>query len=315
MSYILSLDQGTTSSRAILFDQRGQIAAIAQNEFRQIYPRPGWVEHDPMDILTSQMGAAVEVLTRTGTRPRDLAAIGITNQRETTILWDRETGKPVSNAIVWQDRRTADHCRQLAEDGLEDTVRSHTGLLLDPYFSATKVAWILDNVDGARERAQQGKLAFGTVDSFLLWRLTGGKVHATDATGDTLLMAAVRSENPEAVRLAGISKTRLLMSVYGLAGLFYGVAGLLLVARTGVGDPQAGLNDNLGSITAVVLGGTSLFGGRGNILGTLIGTLIVSVFNNGLQLMGLQEIFQVLITGVLVILAVSVDQMSHRGQE
>ena len=188
MSYILSLDQGTTSSRAILFDQRGQIAGVAQNEFRQIYPRPGWVEHDPMDILTSQMGAAVEVLTRTGTRPRDLAAIGITNQRETTIVWDRETGKPVSNAIVWQDRRTANHCRQLAEDGLEDTVRTRTGLLLDPYFSATKVSWILDNVDGARERAQQGKLAFGTVDSWLIWNLTSGKRHVTDYTNASRTM-------------------------------------------------------------------------------------------------------------------------------
>ncbi len=188
MSYILSLDQGTTSSRAILFDQHGRIAGVAQNEFRQIYPRSGWVEHDPMDILTSQMGAAVEVLTRTGTRPRDVAAIGITNQRETTIVWDRETGKPVSNAIVWQDRRTADHCRRLAEEGLEDTVRSRTGLLIDPYFSATKVAWILDNVEGARDRARQGRLAFGTVDSWLIWHLTGGKRHVTDHTNASRTM-------------------------------------------------------------------------------------------------------------------------------
>lgn len=188
MSYILALDQGTTSSRAILFDHDGGIAGIAQNEFRQIYPRGGWVEHDPMDILTSQMTAAVEVLTRAGARPRDIAAIGITNQRETTIVWDRETGKPIHNAIVWQDRRTADHCRQLKEDGLEDSVRSRTGLLLDPYFSATKVAWILDNVDGARERARQGKLAFGTVDSWLVWNLTSGQRHVTDYTNASRTM-------------------------------------------------------------------------------------------------------------------------------
>ena len=188
MNYVLSLDQGTTSSRAILFDHNGRIAGVAQNEFRQIYPRSGWVEHDPMDILTSQMSAAVEVLTRAGARPRDLAAIGITNQRETTIVWDSTTGKPIHNAIVWQDRRTADHCRQLAEAGLEDSVRSRTGLLLDPYFSATKVAWILDNVDGARERAQQGKLAFGTVDSWLIWNLTSGKHHVTDYTNASRTM-------------------------------------------------------------------------------------------------------------------------------
>jgi glycerol kinase len=188
MRYILSLDQGTTSSRAILFDHAGRIAGVAQHEFRQIYPQSGWVEHDPMDILTSQMSAAVEVLTRAGAGPRDLAAIGITNQRETTIVWDRETGKPIANAIVWQDRRTADHCRKLAEEGLEDTVRARTGLRLDPYFSATKAAWLLNHVDGARERARQGKLAFGTVDSWLIWNLTGGKRHVTDTTNASRTM-------------------------------------------------------------------------------------------------------------------------------
>lgn len=188
MNYVLSLDQGTTSSRAILFDHNGSIAGVAQNEFRQIYPRSGWVEHDPMDILTSQMSAAVEVLTRAGARPRDIAAIGITNQRETTVVWDRETGKPIHNAIVWQDRRTADHCRRLTESGLEDSVRSRTGLLIDPYFSATKVAWMLDHVEGARERAQQGKLAFGTVDSWLIWNLTSGKRHVTDYTNASRTM-------------------------------------------------------------------------------------------------------------------------------
>ncbi len=188
MSYVLSLDQGTTSSRAILFDHNGSIAGVAQHEFRQIYPSSGWVEHDPMDILTSQMSSAVEVLTRVGARPRDIAAIGITNQRETTIVWDRETGKPVHNAIVWQDRRTAAQCRELKEAGFEDTIRSRTGLLLDPYFSGTKVAWILDNVEGARERARQGKLAFGTVDSWLIWNLTSGKRHVTDYTNASRTM-------------------------------------------------------------------------------------------------------------------------------
>jgi glycerol kinase len=188
MEYILSLDQGTTSSRAILFDKNGRIAGVAQHEFQQIYPQGGWVEHDPMDILTSQMSAAVEVLGRVSARPRDIAALGITNQRETTIVWDRETGKPIYNAIVWQDRRTAEACRQLTAEGLEDTVRSHTGLLIDPYFSATKIAWILAHVDGARARAQQGKLAFGTVDSWLIWNLTSGKKHVTDATNASRTM-------------------------------------------------------------------------------------------------------------------------------
>ena len=154
MPYILSLDQGTTSSRAILFDQQGQSVAQAQHEFGQHFPNAGWVEHDPYDILTSQLTVAVEVLTRAGIRPRDVVALGITNQRETTIVWDRETGKPVYNAIVWQDRRTAPLCNQLRGEGAEATVRQKTGLLLDSYFSGTKVAWILDNVDGARRKSR-----------------------------------------------------------------------------------------------------------------------------------------------------------------
>ena len=182
MRYILALDQGTTSSRAILFDRGGHIAGVAQQEFRQIFPAPGWVEHDPLDILTSQLSATVEVLGKAGIGPRDLAALGITNQRETTIVWDRATGKSVGNAIVWQDRRTADACERLRADGVEETIRGKTGLLLDPYFSATKIAWILDNVDGARRRAEQGQLAFGTVDSWLIWNLTNRTVHVTDRT-------------------------------------------------------------------------------------------------------------------------------------
>lgn len=182
MTYILALDQGTTSSRAILFERDGKIAGAAQHEFRQIYTGVGWVEHDPYDILTSQLASAVEALGKVRARPRDLRALGITNQRETTIVWNRDTGRPVYNAIVWQDRRGAPLCRKLADDGTEDMIRRKTGLLIDPYFSATKVAWILDNVDGARGLAEQGKLAFGTVDSWLVWNLTSGKRHITDRT-------------------------------------------------------------------------------------------------------------------------------------
>ncbi|QNI34307.1 glycerol kinase GlpK [Alloacidobacterium dinghuense] len=188
MPYILSLDQGTTSSRAILFAQDGSIVASSQKEFRQIYPNSGWVEHDPYDILTSQLSSAIDALTRAGARPRDISALGITNQRETVIVWDRETSKPIYNAIVWQDRRTAGTCQQLVQNGMEDTVRCKTGLLIDPYFSASKIAWILDNIEGAREKAEAGKLAFGTVDSWLIWNLTSGKKHVTDYTNASRTM-------------------------------------------------------------------------------------------------------------------------------
>ena len=188
MKYILALDQGTTSSRAILFGHDGNIVGVAQHEFNQIYPDTGRVEHDPFEILTSQLSSAIEVLGRAGVRPSDVVALGITNQRETTIVWDRESGKPIYNAIVWQDRRGAPLCRKLADDGAEDTIRQKTGLLIDPYFSATKIAWILDNVQGARKRAEQGKLAFGTVDTWLVWNLTGGKRHITDRTNASRTM-------------------------------------------------------------------------------------------------------------------------------
>jgi len=166
----------------MLFDREGRIAGIAQHEFAQHFPKTGWVEHDPMDILTTQLNTAVEVLARARIRPRDVVALGITNQRETALVWDRDTGTPVYNAIVWQDRRTAEFCAQLQKDGNEEQIRKKTGLLIDPYFSGTKVAWILDNVNGARARAEQGKLAFGTVDSWLIWNLTSGKRHITDRT-------------------------------------------------------------------------------------------------------------------------------------
>ena len=180
--YVLSLDQGTTSSRAILFGHDGGIAGVAQHELEQRYPDVGWVEHDPYDILTSQLKSAVDVLGKARVRPRDIVALGITNQRETTVVWNRKTGKPVYNAIVWQDRRGAPLCKKLAEDGAEDAIRKKTGLLIDPYFSGTKIAWILDNVKGARSEAEKGKLAFGTVDSWLVWNLTSGKRHITDRT-------------------------------------------------------------------------------------------------------------------------------------
>jgi glycerol kinase len=182
MSYILALDQGTTSSRAILFDRRGSVVSAAQKEFEQIYPRPGWVEHDPNDIWDSQMEVAAKALARAGAGPADIAAVGIANQRETTVVWDRRTGTPVYNAIVWQDRRTASYTDQLKGEGYEDRFRDMTGLVLDPYFSGTKVKWILDNVDGARAKAERGELAFGTVDSWLVWRMTTGEAHVTDAT-------------------------------------------------------------------------------------------------------------------------------------
>ena len=182
MPFILALDQGTTSSRAILFDREGGIHGVAQREFRQIFPQPGWVEHDPLEIWTSQAGVAVEVLAGAGLRAHDVAAIGITNQRETTLVWDRKSGEPITNAIVWQDRRTAEACDRLRADGAEPLFRERTGLVLDAYFSGTKLAWILDHVEGARARATRGELAFGTVDSWLIWKLTDGRLHITDAS-------------------------------------------------------------------------------------------------------------------------------------
>jgi glycerol kinase len=182
MSFVLAIDQGTTSSRAIVFGSDISISAVAQQEFPQHFPASGWVEHEPEDIWTSTVATCREALKRAGHAAKDIAAIGITNQRETTIVWDRATGKAVHRAIVWQDRRTADICAQLKAEGCEGTIAQKTGLIIDPYFSGTKVAWILDSVPGARKRAEAGELLFGTVDCYLLWRLTGGKVHATDAT-------------------------------------------------------------------------------------------------------------------------------------
>ena len=186
--YILALDQGTTSSRCIIFDHAGKICSVAQKEFTQYFPNPGWVEHDPIEIWATQSGVATEAMAKLHLTCKDIAAIGITNQRETTVVWNKETGKPVYNAIVWQCRRAAERIDKLVSDGLKDYVQDHTGLIPDAYFSASKVAWILDNVEGAREDAEAGKLVFGNIDTWLIWNLTEGKVHVTDYTNASRTM-------------------------------------------------------------------------------------------------------------------------------
>jgi len=186
--FILALDQGTSSSRAIIFDHDGNACAVAQKEFTQYFPKPGWVEHDPKEIWSSEAAVIAEAMASIGVESKDLAAIGITNQRETTIVWDAETGEPVHNAIVWQDRRTSEFCDSLKEKGLTDSIREKTGLIIDAYFSGTKIKWILDNVDGARQKALEGKLRFGTVDTWLIWNLTHGKVHVTDVSNASRTM-------------------------------------------------------------------------------------------------------------------------------
>lgn len=188
MKYIMALDQGTTSSRCILFDKTGKICSMAQKEFTQIYPEPGWVEHSPMEIWSSQLAVGIEAMAMLGVRTEDIAGIGITNQRETTVVWNKYTGEPVFNAICWQCRRTADYIDKLKSDGLEEYVKETTGLVPDAYFSGSKIAWILDNVDGARTMAENGELLFGTVDTWLIWRLTGGRVHVTDYTNASRTM-------------------------------------------------------------------------------------------------------------------------------
>ena len=247
MAYILALDQGTTSSRAILFDEAGAIAAAAQHEFEQFYPQAGWVEHDPTEILTSQLGCAVEALGKAGARPRDVAAIGITNQRETVVVWERATGKAIHPAIVWQDRRTAPQCRVLEESGAGEDVSNRTGLVLDPYFSATKVGWILDNVPGARARAERGELALGTVDSWLIWHLTSGARHVTDVTNAsrTQLYNIVKGAwDEEMLRLFGVPASMLPEVVWSSekVGEVTTTLGLGGAAIAGIaGDQQAAL--------------------------------------------------------------------------
>ena len=220
--YILALDQGTTSSRAIVFDGKQQIAGMGKMEFTQHFPQAGFVEHDAKEIWASQMATAVEALSRASLRPKDVAALGITNQRETTVLWDRKTGEPLHRAIVWQDRRTADACAKLRAEGAEDMVRERTGLVLDAYFSGTKIRWLLDEVPGARRRAEGGHLAFGTVDSWLLWKLTGGAVHATDVSNAsrTLCVNLHTGEwDDEMLALLGIPRALLPRVMPSVAGM------------------------------------------------------------------------------------------------
>jgi glycerol kinase len=245
MKHILALDQGTTSSRAILFDQAGAIVAVAQKEFPQIFPKPGWVEHDPHDIWSSQAGVAAEALTKARVRAEDIAAIGITNQRETSIVWDRTTGEPIMNAIVWQDRRTAPICDRLRKQKLERVIRRKTGLVIDAYFSATKVQWMLQNVKGARAKAKAGQLAFGTVDSWLIWNLTGGKVHVTDVTNAsrTMLFDIAKCEwDDELLEIFGVPRS--MLPEVRSSSEVYGVTSLLgtSVPIAGIaGDQQAAL--------------------------------------------------------------------------
>jgi glycerol kinase len=210
--YILALDQGTTSSRAIIFDHAGQIKSLSQKEFKQYFPKPGWVEHDPNEIWSTQAGVAAEATVKAGLNGKNIKAIGITNQRETTIVWNRETGEAIYNAIVWQDRRTAAYCDQLKQDGYGDIIRSKTGLVIDAYFSGSKIKWILDNVAGARALAEKGKLAFGTVDSWLVWKFTRGKVHVTDVTNASRTMLFnIRTQqwDDELLQLLDIPKSML----------------------------------------------------------------------------------------------------------
>jgi len=245
MKYILALDQGTTSSRAIIFDRRGRIKSVAQKEFPQIFPKPGWVEHNPRDIWSSQAGVALEALAGAGLNSKEIEAIGITNQRETAVVWDRATGEPLCNAIVWQDRRTASACDRLKRDGHEPEIQRKTGLVVDAYFSATKVEWILKNVPGARAKAKAGQLAFGTVDSWLIWNLTGGRLHITDVTNASRTMLFdinTRDWDSELLKLFGIPRSMLptvksSSEIYGettLLGSSIPIAGI-------AGDQQAAL--------------------------------------------------------------------------
>ncbi|HEV2007820.1 MAG TPA: glycerol kinase GlpK [Burkholderiales bacterium] len=247
MSFILALDQGTTSSRAMVFDHAGAIRAVAQKEFRQIFPRPGWVEHDPNEIWETQIGVAAEAIARAGAGARDIAAIGITNQRETTVVWDRHTGTPLYNAIVWQDRRTAAACDTLKAQGREAVFNEKTGLVLDAYFSGTKLAWILDHVTGARAQAEAGRLAFGTIDSWLIWKLSGGAAHVTDASNAsrTLLFNIHRGDwDDELLELLAIPRKVLPVAVSS-SGVVAETARDLFAARIPIagiaGDQQAAL--------------------------------------------------------------------------
>ena len=285
MKHILALDQGTTSSRAILFDHAGSIVAVAQKEFEQIFPKPGWVEHNARDIWSTQAGVAAEALTKANVGAADIAAIGITNQRETTVVWDRATGEPICNAIVWQDRRTAGICDRLRARKLDRMIRRKTGLVIDAYFSATKVQWILENVKGARAKAKAGELAFGTVDSWLVWNLTGGKVHVTDASNASRTMLydiSKGSWDDELLKLFGVPRSMLpevrsSSEVYGVTNLLgtpipiAGIAGDQQAALFGQACTKPGMAKNTYGTGCFMLmnTGTRRIASKNNLLTTV----------------------------------------------
>lgn len=285
MKHILALDQGTTSSRAIVFNHAGSIVSVAQKEFPQIFPKPDWVEHDPGDIWSSQAGVAAEALTKANIGAADVAAIGITNQRETTVVWERTTGKPICNAIVWQDRRTASICDRLRARKLDRMIRRKTGLVIDAYFSATKVQWILQNVKGARARAKAGELAFGTVDSWLVWNLTGGKVHVTDASNAsrTMLFDITKGDwDDELPKLfevphSMLPEVRSSSEVYGVTTLFgapipiAGIAGDQQAALFGQACTKPGMAKNTYGTGCFMLmnTGTKRIASKNNLLTTV----------------------------------------------
>jgi glycerol kinase len=285
MKYILALDQGTTSSRAIVFDHAGSIVSVAQKEFEQIFPRPGWVEHNPGDIWSTQAGVAAEALTKAKVGAADVAAIGITNQRETTVVWDRRTGQPIYNAIVWQDRRTAGICDRLKARKLDRLIRRKTGLVLDAYFSGTKVQWILQNVKGARARAKAGELAFGTVDSWLVWNLTGGKVHVTDPSNAsrTMLFDISKGDwDDELLKLFDVPRSMLpevrsSSEVYGVTNLLgtpipiAGIAGDQQAALFGQACTKPGMAKNTYGTGCFMLmnTGTKRIASKNNLLTTV----------------------------------------------
>jgi glycerol kinase len=285
MKHILALDQGTTSSRAIVFDHAGSIVAVAQKEFPQIFPKPGWVEHNPREIWSSQAGVASEALTKAKVAPRDVAAIGITNQRETTIVWDRATGEPIYNAIVWQDRRTASICDKLRARKLDRVIRRKTGLIVDAYFSGTKVQWILENVKGAKKRAKAGELAFGTVDSWLVWNLTAGRVHVTDPSNAsrTMLFDISKGDwDDELLKICGVPRSMLptvqsSSEVYGQTSILgdsipiAGIAGDQQAALFGQACTKPGMAKNTYGTGCFMLmnTGTKRIASKNNLLTTI----------------------------------------------
>ncbi|SER18064.1 glycerol kinase [Pedobacter rhizosphaerae] len=254
----MSFDQGTTSSRAIIFNHDGEILAIAQREFTQIYPNAGWVEHDPLEIWSTQIAVAAEVIVKAGLKASDINAIGITNQRETTVVWDKETGQPIYNAIVWQDRRTAAYCDEIKQKGLAPRIQEKTGLIIDSYFSATKARWILENVPGAKEKAEAGLLAFGTIDSWLIWKLTAGKIHVTDVTNASRTMLYninTLSWDEELLDLFGIP-AQMLPEVKSSSEVYGETAGNILAAKIPIagiaGDQQSALFGQMCTETGMV---------------------------------------------------------------